>query len=306
MIYYVLIVLSVVCFSAQFAFTKLYERSAKQKTVTSLAMLIVMALVGAALFLCIGKFQIRFSVHSLTWATVMAGLMLPYYIVGIKVLSLGSLAVYSTFMMLGGMLVPFFYGIVFLHESVSTGKILGCVLLTACIVMQAYIQNAQTRSNTDRSDGKNKTLLFVLCLVIFFVNGMTGVVAKAHQLNAAAVDTVSFTALYCLLTALFSALLLCVILLTGQRKEKCAQLKKILGWRTLLTVAAIGLAAYTGNFLSFTATSHIPASVQFPIVSGGTIVLSAIVSAFIFKEKISKKEWLSVVGAFIATFLFAF
>jgi hypothetical protein len=34
--------------------------------------------------------------------------------IGIKVLSLGSLAVCSMFMMLGGMLVPFFYGIIFL------------------------------------------------------------------------------------------------------------------------------------------------------------------------------------------------
>jgi len=46
--------------------------------------------------------------------------------------------------------------------------------------------------------------------------------------------------------------------------------------------------------------------VQFPLVSGGVIVLSALVSAFIFKEKVSRQEWLCVGGAFLATFLFAF
>lgn len=42
------------------------------------------------------------------------------------------------------------------------------------------------------------------------------------------------------------------------------------------------------------------------LVSGGAIVLSALVSALFFKEKISKKEWISGAGAFVSTFLFAF
>jgi len=68
----------------------------------------------------------------------------------------------------------------------------------------------------------------------------------------------------------------------------------------------IGATTYTGNFLHLLAANNVPASVQFPLVSGGVIVLSALVSALFFKEKISKKEWISVVGAFVSTFLFAF
>jgi multidrug transporter EmrE-like cation transporter len=68
----------------------------------------------------------------------------------------------------------------------------------------------------------------------------------------------------------------------------------------------IGATAYTGNFLHLLAASDVPASVQFPLVSGGVIVLSALVSAFLFKEKLSKKEWLSIAGAFASTVLFAF
>jgi multidrug transporter EmrE-like cation transporter len=54
------------------------------------------------------------------------------------------------------------------------------------------------------------------------------------------------------------------------------------------------------------AADKVPASIQFPLVSGGVIVLSALVSNFIFKEKLSKKEWISILGAFISTVLFAF
>ena len=74
----------------------------------------------------------------------------------------------------------------------------------------------------------------------------------------------------------------------------------------MLAMIAIGATAYTGSFLHLKAAAKVPASVQFPLVSGGVIVLSALVSAFIFREKINKKEWISVAGAFLATFLFAF
>jgi multidrug transporter EmrE-like cation transporter len=54
------------------------------------------------------------------------------------------------------------------------------------------------------------------------------------------------------------------------------------------------------------AANDVPASVQFPLVSGGVIVLSALVSFFAFKEKMSVKEWISIGGAFLSTVLFAF
>ena len=54
------------------------------------------------------------------------------------------------------------------------------------------------------------------------------------------------------------------------------------------------------------AASEVPASVQFPLVSGGVIVLSALVSVFLFKERISKMEWIAIGGAFASTVLFAF
>ena len=116
---YILIFLAVVLFAAQFAFTRLYEQQVKQTTAGALALLVVIGLVGALLYLTVGGFRVTVTPVSLLWAALMALVMIPYYVVGIQVLSLGSLAVYSMFMMLGGMLVPFFYGILFLGETVS-------------------------------------------------------------------------------------------------------------------------------------------------------------------------------------------
>lgn len=299
---YILILLAVACFAAQFAFTKLYEGAAGQTATASLVMLVGTSLVGALIFFCAGGFYVSFSPISTLWAASFAVIMIPYYMIGIKVLSLGSLAIYSMFMMLGGMLVPFFYGILFLSEPITVGKAAGTVLLTVFIVLQAVWQKS---SDGEKKGGKTKYLFFILCLVIFFINGMTGVIAKAHSISAGAVDEASFTATYCAMTAILSLLILLISCLKNGR-EKAKIIKGALKAKPLAVMALLGAAAYGGNFLQLLAADKVPASVQFPLVSGGVIVLSALVSALIFREKISKKEWISVAGAFVSTFLFAF
>ena len=300
---YIIIILAVVCFTAQFAFTKIFEGSIKQTTATTISMLVVTSLVGALIFFAVGGFRVDFTVFSFAWAFALAVVMIPYYMIGIKILSYGSLAIYSMFMMLGGMLVPFFYGVLFLHEPMSWGKAAGSLLLTACIVLQAL---SSKEADESKSNKKQKTVFFLLCIVIFFINGATGVIAKAHQIGEDPVNEMSFTVMSCLLTAIMSALMLAISCIARRKDEIVNELAPAFSVKPFLAMIAIGAAAYTGSFLHLRAASNVPATVQFPLVSGGVIVLSALVSALIFKEKLSKKEWISVAGAFVSTFLFAF
>lgn len=305
MIDYIVISLAVLCFAAQFAFTKIYENSVKQTLVTTLIMLLLTSFSGMALYLFIGGFHVEFSMTSLAWALFLAIVMIPYYVVGIKVISLGSLAIYGMYMMLGGMLVPFLYGIVFLHEEITVCKIFGTVLMSFFIVLQALWAKEPSGSE-DKSNGRNKKILFfALCLLIFLLNGLTGVIAKAHQISSAAIDEISFTVVSCGLTALFSLVLLIIIHIKNA-KEKILEAKGALKLKPIIIMAFIGIASYTGNFLHLKAANNVPASVQFPLVSGGVILISALTSTLIFKEKNSPKEWISVIGAFLSTILFAF
>ena len=119
---YVFLFLAVVCFTAQFAFTKRFEQAAGQSKTGSLIMLVVTNGLGFLLFFMAGGFRLEFTPVATVLALALSIIMIPYYMLGIRVLSLGSLAVYSMFMMLGGMLVPFFYGLLFLGESLTWGQ----------------------------------------------------------------------------------------------------------------------------------------------------------------------------------------
>lgn len=55
-----------------------------------------------------------------------------------------------------------------------------------------------------------------------------------------------------------------------------------------------------GDLLCFTAIRSLPASVQYPIVSGGSMVFSAVISV-LAGEKVSKRNWAAVAIAVAAT-----
>lgn len=303
---YFIICLAVVCFTGQFAFTKVFEKSVKPDFVNTLVMLVVTSLFGALIFLIVNGFTVQFSWFSFLLAVFFAFIMMPYYLVGVKVLALGSLAVYSIFMMLGGMLVPFLYGLIFLNEGVTVCKIIGTIMLSVFIIMQGVVQdNEGEKVAEDKTKKSKKRLFFFLCLIIFFINGLTGVIAKAHEIGSKSVNEASFSVTYCFLTAVFSFIFLCVFALL-KRKTKPISVKQVLKLKPIIIMLFIGASAYIGNYLHLAVAEKVPASVQFPLVSGGVIVLSAIVSRVIFREKISKVEWISVLGALVSTILFAF
>ena len=302
---YIILIIAVCCFAAQFAFNNVYERSIKQTVITALTLPLVIGSVGTVQYLIISGFSIEINTASLILSIFMAATFIPCYAFGIKVLEYGSLAIYSMFMMLGGMLLPYFYGIIFLNEAITAPRAIGSVLLATFIVLQAVIQNSDMSKEKSKTK-KDRAIFLLLCISIFFLNGMTGVIAKMHEISSEAISEANFTFLYSFFTAIISLVLIIFILLGGSVKKKLGEFKSAFKTKPLVSMVGLGIMTNTGNFLLLKAASNLPASVQFPFTSGGVILLSTLVSAFIFKDKISKKEWLTVLGASVATVLFLF
>lgn len=59
--------------------------------------------------------------------------------------------------------------------------------------------------------------------------------------------------------------------------------------------------AYTLQLLS---ASHLPAAVQFPVTTGGTIIFTTLFGVIIFKEKINNRQAAGILLCFIATVIF--
>ena len=128
-------------------------------------------------------------------------------------------------------------------------------------------------------------------IAVFILNGMVGVISKFHQsYTELCVDSSSFMMLTRIFTFIF-----CLVLLLMQRKKDFFITKKAAVYSMLYSVVN-GI----GHLILLIALLYVPASVHYSIVTGGTIVISTLIS-LIKRDKITKKELLAPGIAFVAT-----
>ena len=88
---------------------------------------------------------------------------------------------------------------------------------------------------------------------------------------------------------------MCLVLLSLQKDKKLSLQKKSIGF-------AVGFSVVNtvGNLLLLIALLHLPASIQYPIVTGGTIAFAVIIDK-LRKIQVSKRELFAAGVALAAT-----
>ena len=290
---YIFVVIAVTLFSIQFVFTKKYQQAAGSgmeatflfNTISPVAFVIILFFMDGmkiettwfALFL------------SFLWALVCNAC--SYF--SIKALELGSLTNYSLYLMSGGMILPILYGAIFEHDSFSIPKLIGIfVVIAAVFVKMDFKEKANWKT----------TACFLL---LFLLNGSIGVISSIYQSQELSFEKVSSTQ-FSLLGNLFrvgiGAVMYCGYLLK-RRKDKSSS--QILSYTKGAPWAAIcGICNGVANLLLLMALVSLAPSLQYPLVTGGCIVLAAVFGLF-FKEKISLRVGVSVGLAMVGTIVMA-
>ncbi len=297
--YYLMILVAVVLLALQFSTNKFYQLRFGNAVTTSLLFTALSGLVTALLFFCLNGFSVQITAFSLGMATIIAVLCCSYTLIGFRMFALGSLSVYSMFLMLGGMLLPYLYGVLWLSESLTIGRILGVVLLALSMIFPVLGEkggSAQTRK-----------LFFTLCFVVFTLNGFVSITSKIHQVSAMpTVGAMDFVILSNGINGLLSTVALLILCQT----KHTAPLPEPLTNRSMGLIAGIVVvnAACNGTsyMLQLVGAAHVPASVLYPLVTGGMVVLSAIAGMVFFREFPAKKTAIGLLLSFAATFLFLF
>ncbi len=297
--YYLMILMAVVLLALQFCANKLYQLRFGNAIPTSLLFTALNGLVTALLFFALNGFHLAISPYSAGMAAVIAILCCTYTLVGFKIMSLGSMSVYTMFLMLGGMLLPYLYGVLWLSEDVSVWRILGVVLLAVSMIFPAMSRQDDQK--------KTKVLFIVLCLLVFTLNGFVSITSKMHQISdRLTVDPMDFVILSNGINGLISTAALfglCVGKKVSPLKEPLTNqsLGRIVGC-ICLSAACSG----TSYLLQLIGAANVPASVLYPLVTGGMVVLSAGAGMLFFKEFPDKKTAVGLILSFAATFLFLF
>ena len=278
---YLLILLADLLFASQFLMTKLYGNRNPQSTITSFAFSLGSQGVIFLYMFALNGFKIAFAPFTVILAGIGAVMVVTLSYCGIAALNYINLSLYSVFMMLGGMLLPSIFGIIWLDEAVTLGKILCALLILGSMVL-----------GIEKSDKNSKGAVkyYIIC---FLLNGLFGVVSKIHQMFP---DMNTPNDNYMILTAMWSCVITGTMLLITGRKKAAAIFTDVKSVGCMAGYAAVNGA---GQFISLTTMERLPVSLQQPMVTGGVLGFSFLISV-IMKEKQTKKSVISFVLAVLA------
>lgn len=276
--YYIMLFIATILFSVQFLFNKKYEEEQGTSFNGAMVFSFFASLISFVVLLIINGFRVSFSLFSACMAVFYAIISILYNIIAIKSLGMVNLSVFSVFAMLGGMVLPSVFGIAFCGEDVTVLKTISFALIAIALFFAVDF--------TEKSGKK------IYYLLVFLLNGLVGVVSVIHQQNVQAVDSMSFYALSMLISAMLS---LVICLIKGAFSIKIT-------WKTNMYMGGYAVFCSIGNLLVLLALKHLAASVQYPIITGGVIFFSLLIS-LVRKEKVTYKNVVSAIIAFVATLL---
>lgn len=175
------------------------------------------------------------------------------------------------------MIIPAISGAIFFGEAFSIPKMVSLLFLIFFIFIASNKDENTTISHQWIAN----------CFLTFLLFGAIGVLQKIHQ------NSIHKDELFGFLTVAF----FCSLVFAGVlAKKQKASLKN----GHIILALLCGVCTFSMNLINLKLSGMIPSQIFFPLVNGGSIVLSSIVSLFFFKETTNKKQIVGLVGGIVA------
>ena len=304
---------AVLCLCGLFIFMKLFSVSTKRTVYTTLAFSVVYGVIATIVCSVVGGGLVFDNLPSTLLALAFAVISIGFVLLGILVVSLGNMSMYSMFTLLGSIVLTFIYGLVFRDEagSVSIFRWIGIALMLISLFVPLIDERGGEKSKNSGSK-KEKILFWSCCLAGFLCNGLAGVVCAVQadveiaQLVAGQtpVTSIQFCGLYMLIMTVISAVLLGILACFKKTREGVKSCKSIFRVAPLVFSACYGISTAFANVFNIEATKNLPATLTFPFSNGGVIVLTALIGAIFFREKSGPFTKLGLILTTISTVLF--
>ena len=248
------------------------QKSANKGTFTFTALITLSA---AVFFACSSGGALTFQMSLLPWS---AGFALAYGLSTVftfLAISCGSLAL-TSLVLSYSLIMPTLFGILFLGEPVSSWLFGGVILLLLSLLLINL-----------NSDKIRITLRWSVCLLIAFVGSGFCSITQTMQQNH--FDGGYKSEFMILPLLLFSITMILLALFTECRDLSFCVKKGV------LPGILCGVANGVVNLLVMVLTTRMSVSILFPIISAGGIVATAAVSLLVYKESLSKTQFVGVV-----------
>ena len=182
-----------------------------------------------------------------------------------------------------GFLVPIFYGVFFWKETVSVYQWIGIFLLVIALGLIVY------------NGEKSKVLLLWLPFAVAAMlgSGMNAIFQKSHQYSSYS-DELPFFLVYSLFfSSLFTGIASLLICKKREKGQAVIKLRDTI--KKVIVPLCLGVCVGLLNFSNLYLSGKLPSIILFPIYNVGSMLLTGIISAIIYKDKITKRQMAGLV-----------
>lgn len=288
---YLLVILSVVLLAITFVAQKFYQRHVDDSTRGGVHYSILSGICSLVILGITSGFSLSFTWYSAINALLRSACCLAYSLIGFRIMREASVAFYMLFLMSGGMLLPSVWGWLFLGEEPKLLHVIGLLMILGSLAV----------NNLGKERLSPKILL--MCSAVFVLNGFVSVFSKLHQTTTqfATIPTLDYTLFSTLTTLAMSLILLFFVKKSDAPKAENSKKRFCL---PLLIVPSASLIGTISSYLQLEGAKNLPASMLYPMITGGNVVFTGLFALLFFGEKLSKRGWISVALCCVGTVFF--
>lgn len=289
--------------SLQNPFLKAYQLRAGNGLRAALRMILFDGLWVILIFGIANGFRVRATAASALYGLLYAVFAVAGSLCVLFAIRLGKVAVVTLFQFTGGLALPLIYGVAFLEEKLSPLECFAVLLLFLSLFPGVLLRGKGADGRPrEKTPGSRRALLpfLALCLALFACNGILLVLIKMHSVSSQSVPERDFFLFSALIRAAVSSVALTGIRLAGGRrglsKETPARPSPPAAQRLrgrlipFIIIGAFTLCNACASVLSMRAAKTMPSSIQFPIFCAAVVVLTALLSRILYKEKLSSGD----------------
>lgn len=246
------------------------------------------AMIFIALF---NKFQFKASAVTVILGCIFGLFILINNVTVSNAVAIGPLG-YTTIIVDFSTIITAFSGLLIWHESVSVYKYIGLLF----IVVSMYL------SVNTQADQKKKSLKWLLLAVAGMIScalvGLTQKVFQSYEINEQLPTFLVISFLFSTVSSLILSFF------AGRNEEKrlfkvifCSKADNI---RLLSLLCGAGLYTSLIHIINLKLVGALPTIMAFPLINGGTLLLTLLSSFVLFREKLTKKQTIGILSGIIA------
>ena len=283
-----IIALVILLYTLQSLFTRLYtDHYPGDKGLTTPVFAVVCGLIVTAVSFMFSGFR-----FSCGWLTVLLGIINAAILYGydafiIKASATGPYSILMTFSLTGGIVVPAIVSWIFFSVPFSWVQLISILIIFGSVLM---ISKKESEDENKEEHKKHRTFFLIICTLLGLANGLYGVLLNTQQELTGVAEKEEMVAVTFIGAAVISLVQLIVKEKKNTPKAFCQTKLSLIYLLLTALVSALAINALV------IALDGIDTTLVYTFDNAGVLLLSAIASAILFKEKLSK---LNIIGCII-------